>query len=218
VADLLAFIAGNLAECRRLIGTSPWDNLTDAHPAVWRRQITRTRRTPLLNEENYVDDDALSQIVACLPALGADASETVMVGGGDTERELASCGDPQTMRCCCCRMLTGRRVSEICMCEFDCLLPAKGRAVEAAGVEQVARFRYAQSKIDHAPDTILVDADVAAIIEEQQQAIRARYPGSTSRYLFPRRLGNPHGDKPSTNAYTLDRCSEPGSLLISGGG
>ena len=88
-ADLMAFIASNLDECRRRIGASPWDDLTDAHPAVWRKQITRTRRTPLLNEENYVDEHALSQIVAFLPALGADASETVMVRVGDTERELA---------------------------------------------------------------------------------------------------------------------------------
>jgi hypothetical protein len=73
--------AGTLTRSRRrlALGASPWDDLTDAHPAVWRKQITRTRRTPLLNEENYVDEHALSQIVAFLPALGADASETVMV-------------------------------------------------------------------------------------------------------------------------------------------
>ena len=95
---------------------------------------------------------------------------------GDTERELAGSGDPQTMRMLLLQILTGRRVSEICICEFDCLLPATARAVEAAGGEQVARFRYAQSKVDRAPDTILVDAEVVTIIEEQQQAVRARYP------------------------------------------
>ncbi|HZE15297.1 MAG TPA: tyrosine-type recombinase/integrase, partial [Mycobacterium sp.] len=208
----MAFIASNLDECRRLIGASPpWDDLTDAHPAVWRKQITRTRSAPLLNDENYVDDDALSQIVACLPALGADPGETVMVRVGDTERELAGCGDPQTMRMLLLQILTGRRVTEICMCEFDCLLPATDRAVAAAGGEQVARFRYAQSKIDRAPDTILVDTEVVAIIEEQQQAVRARYAGSAPRYLFPRRLGNPHGDKPvhkRVYARSLQRFSE----------
>jgi len=210
-ADLMAFIASNLDECRRLIGASPWDDLTDAHPAVWRKQITRTRSAPLLNDENYVDDDALFQIVACLPALGADPSETVMVRVGDTERELAGCGDPQTMRMLLLQILTGRRVTEICMCEFDCLSPATDRAAEAAGGEQVARFRYAQSKIDRAPDTILVDTEVVAIIEEQQQAVRARYAGSAPRYLFPRRLGNPHGDKPvhrRVYARSLQRFSE----------
>ena len=70
-ADLMAFIAGNLDECRRLIGASPWDDLTDAFPLIWRKQITRTRSAPLLNDEHYVDDHVLSQIVASLPALGA---------------------------------------------------------------------------------------------------------------------------------------------------
>jgi hypothetical protein len=97
------------------------------------------------------------------------------------------------------------------MCEFGCLSPATARAVEAAGGEQVARFRYAQSKIDRAPDTILVDTEVVAIIEEQQQAVRARYPGSAPRYLFPRRLANPHGDKPvhrRVYSRSLQRFSE----------
>jgi integrase len=210
-ADLMDFIAGNLDECRRLIGASPWDDLTDAHPVVWRRQITRTRSAPLLNDEHYVDDDALSQIVACLPALGADSSETVMVRVGDTERELAGRGDPQTMRMLLLQILTGRRASEICMCEFDCLSPPTARAVEAAEGEQVARFHYAQSKIDRAPDTILVDTEVVAIIEEQQQAVRTRFPDSLPRYLFPRRLVNQRGDKPvhrRTYSRSLLRFSE----------
>ena len=168
-------------------------------------------RTPLLNDEHYVDDHALSQIVASLPALGADPTETVMVRVGDTERELAGCGDPQTMRMLLLQILTGRRVSEICMCEFDCLSPPTARAVEAAEGEQVARFHYAQTKIDRAPDTILVDTEVVAVIEEQQQAVRARFPDSAPRYLFPRRLGNQHGDKPVNRrvyARSLLRFSE----------
>jgi integrase len=195
VADLMAFIADNPDECRRLIGASPWDDLTDAFPLIWRKQITRTRSAPLLNDEHYVDDHALSQIVASLPALGADPTETVMVRVGDTERELPGCGDPQAMRMLLLQILTGRRASEICMCEFDCLSPPTARAVEAAEGEQVARFHYAQTKIDRAPDTILVDTEVVTVIEEQQQAVRTRFPDAP-RYLFPRRLGNQHGDKP----------------------
>ena len=158
-----------------------------------------------------MDEHALSQIVACLPALGADSSETVVVRVGGTKRELAGCGDPQTMRMLLLQILTGRRVSEICMCEFDCLLPPTARAVAAAEGEQVARFRYAQTKIDRAPDTILVDTEVVTIIEEQQQALRARFPGTAPRYLFPRRLSNQHGDKPVSRrvyARSLLRFSE----------
>ena len=74
-----------------------------------------------------------------------DPTETVMVRVGDTERELPGCGDPQTMRMLLLQILTGRRVSEICMCEFDCLSPPTARAVQAAEGEQVARFHYAQT-------------------------------------------------------------------------
>jgi Phage integrase family len=210
-ADLMAFIADNLDECRRLIGPSPWDHLTDAHPLIWRKQITRTRSAPLLSDEHYVDNHALSQIVASLAVLGADPSETVMVRVGDTERELAGCGDPQTMRMLLLQILTGRRASEICMCYFDCLSAPGAVCVDAAEGEQVARFHYAQTKIDRAPDTILVDAEVVAVIEEQQQAVRARFPDSAPRYLFPRRLGNQYGDKPvnrRTYGKSLLRFSE----------
>jgi hypothetical protein len=165
----------------------------------------------LLNDQHYVDDHVLSQIVASLPALGADPTETVMVRVGDTERELPGCGDPQTMRMLLLQILTGRRVSEICMCEFDCLSPPTARAVEAAEGEQVARFHYAQTKIDRAPDTILVDTEVVTVIEEQQQAVRDRFPGAVPRYLFPRRLGNQHGNKPVSRrvyARSLLRFSE----------
>jgi hypothetical protein len=109
------------------------------------------------------------------------------------------------------QILTGRRVSEICKCEFDCLSPPTARAVEAAEGEQVARFHYAQTKIDRAPDTILVDTEVVTVIEEQQQAVRDRFPGAVPRYLFPRRLGNQHGNKPVSRrvyARSLLRFSE----------
>ncbi len=211
VAGLMAFIADNLDECRRLIGPSPWDDLTDAHSPIWRKQITRARSAPMLSDEHYVDDHALSQIAASAPVLGAALSETVTVCVGDAERQLPGCGDPQAMRMLLLQILTGRRASEICMCEFDCLSPPTARAVEAAEGEQVMRFHYAQTKIDCAPDTILVDAEVVAVVEEQQQAVRARFPDSAPRYLFPRLLGNRYGDKPvsrRTYGQALLRFSE----------
>ena len=57
------------------------------------------------------------------------------------------------------------------VCDFGCLSPAGGPAEAEGGV---VRFRYAQSKIDTAPDTILIDREAAAVIEEQQQWVRAR--------------------------------------------
>jgi hypothetical protein len=103
VADLIAFIADNLDECRRLIGASPWDDLTDAHPAVWRRQITRTRSAPLLNDENYVDDNALSQIVACLPALGPTPPKPLWSASVTPSVSCRAAVIRKPCECCCCR-------------------------------------------------------------------------------------------------------------------
>ncbi|GAA1653848.1 tyrosine-type recombinase/integrase [Actinoplanes couchii] len=179
VSDMMAFIVENRDECRTILGPSPWDDLTEIQPAVWRKQITRSRGAkPLVNEEHYVDDHTLGQITTALPTLGQN--------------------NPQAMRMLLLQILTGRRASEICMCDFDCLSPATGKAIETAEGEQVARFRYAQSKIDQAPDTILVDAEVVAVVEEQQQWVRDRFPGTRPSYLFPQQHANAHGTKHSS--------------------
>ena len=63
----------------------------------------------------------------------------------------------------------------------------------------VTRFRYGQSKIDAAPDTILVDAGTVAVIGEQQRWLRVRFPGRDLPYLFPQRRANAHAAKPYGN-------------------
>ncbi|MCU1686706.1 MAG: integrase family protein [Amycolatopsis sp.] len=116
---------------------------------------------------------------------------------GDGRQVLArGFDDPQAMRMILLQILTGRRASEIRTCEFDCLSPVPDRTVDTAEGEEVARFRYAQSKIDIAPDSILVDREVAAVIEEQQQWIRDRFPELQPHFLFIQRKGNRTGTKP----------------------
>ena len=131
--------------------------------------------------------------------LGEPASGTVTVTSGGSTRVLPGQGDPQLMRMLLLQILTGRRASEICLCPFDCLSPATDSAIEAAEGNAVARFRYGQSKIDAAPDTILVDAETVAVIEEQQQWLRDRFPGRDLPYLFPQRRANAHAAKPYGN-------------------
>src|SRR5436309_5959918 len=128
--------------------TSPWDGLTDTHAVIWRHQILWERKQRHLNDEHYIDDTALAQITSSLPMIGAGPNETVTVTVNGESRSVNGYGAPQLMRMLLLQMLTGRRASEICLCDFDCLSPATDRAVEAADGEQVARFRYAQSKID----------------------------------------------------------------------
>ena len=74
-----------------------------------------------------------------------------------------------------------------------------------------ARLRYQQTKIDGAPDTILVDAEVVAIIRAQQEWAATwlrehAAPGARPRYLFLGLLFNRNADRPYVAA-TLHRCS-----------
>ena len=197
VAELFAFVAGNQVQARAMFGISPWERVTDTHAANWIRQVSRIPHTPTLNDRHYIDDHALAQIPAALPLLGLARGQQLPITRGDGTQILADgFDDPQAMRMILLQVLTGRRASEIRTCEFDCLSSAPDRAVQAADGEEVVRFRYAQSKIDVAPDSILVDREVAAVIEEQQAWVREGYPELQPRFLFVQRTGNRSGDKP----------------------
>jgi hypothetical protein len=195
VAELFAFVAANPAESRTVLGRHPWERITEAHAASWFRQVTRIARTKEFNDAHYVDDHALQQITAALPLLGLPKDQTMRITRSDGDTTTAAgLGDAQAMRMILLQILTGRRASEIRTCAFDCLSAVVDREVEVGDGEQIARFHYAQSKIDIAPDAILVDREVVEIIEEQQRWVRERFP--ESKYLFIQRIGNRQGDKP----------------------
>jgi hypothetical protein len=197
VAELFGFIAANHVEADAVLGPSPLSRVTDAHVAGWLHQASlRTPRPRNLNDEHYVDDHALSQITAALPLIGLPRGEHMAITRGDgTQVDTEGFGDPQAMRMILLQILTGRRSGEVRICEFDCLSPVPDPPADAAG-QQVTRFRYAQSKIDSAPDTILVDQEVVAVIEEQQRWIRDQFPAIEPRYLFTQRIGNLVAAKP----------------------
>jgi integrase len=197
VAELLAFITDNAAESRAVLGAGPWQQTTDAHFAAWVRQTGRVPYRPELNDEHYVDDHALAQIAAALPLLGLPRGEQMVVTLGDGRQVTAAgLGDPQAMRMILLQMLTGRRASEVRTCDVDCIEPIPDTTATGANGEPISRFRYAQTKIDTAPDSILVDHEVSAVIEEQQRWARERFPGLPLRHLFLQRLGNRNGTKP----------------------
>lgn len=248
VAELLEFMADNRHEAPVVLARlgldtttsspssssssvfSPWSQVDDHQGAAWTRQLHRIPHQPTLNPNHYIDDQALAQITAALPLLGLPRGERMPIRRGDGSQVLADgFGDPQAMRMVLLQILTGRRLSEIRTCDFDCLSatpapapttrptmtdqPASGGNDSTAG--EVFRFRYAQSKIEIAPDTILVDAEVASIIREQQswlreqhmtltghQAPASRQPGEP-RFLFAQRISNALGDKPySSGTYS----------------
>jgi integrase len=221
VAELFAFLAANPVEARSVLGPSPWQQVTEAHAASWFRQVSRIPYRPTLNDRHYVDDHALAQIPAALPLLGLAREHQMQITRGDGQRVLAGgFDDPQAMRMILLQILTGRRASEIRTCEFDCLSAVPDSGVDAADGEQVARFHYAQSKIDIAPDSILVDREVTAVIEEQQHWIREQFPGIQPRFLFVQRTGNRRGDKPypsGTYSWMLREFSDVARITDSKG-
>ncbi|WP_331765065.1 tyrosine-type recombinase/integrase (plasmid) [Streptomyces sp. NBC_01384] len=201
IAELMTLLIDHRHEAAQVLGPSPWDELTEAHPAIWLRQRTRLRRhQPVADETHYVDDHALAQITTCLPVLAEPSTRTTTVTRDGLVHELPGQDDPQLMRMLLLQILTGRRASEICLCTFDCLSPATAAAVQAAEGEAVARFHYGQSKIDEAPDNILIDAEAVAIIEEQRQWLRERFPEGAPPHLFPQKRANAHGTKPYGNS------------------
>jgi hypothetical protein len=65
----------------------------------------------------------------------------------------------------------------------------------------VAKLRYQQTKIDGAPNTILVHAEVVAVIREQQEWADRYFaergaPGKSPKYLFLAAQMNRNGDRP----------------------
>lgn len=197
VAGLLDFVAANPGEARTVLGAGPWQHVTAAHAASWFGRVTRIPHQRGFNDANYIDDHALAQITAALPLIGLPRTEQMTITRGDgTTITVSGLEDPQAMRMILLQILTGRRASEIRTCDFDCLSAAPSTTAAADDDQTLSRFRYAQSKIDVAPDTILVDHEVTEVIAEQHRWIHNQHPGGSRRFLFARRLGNRRGDKP----------------------
>ena len=196
VAGLLEFVAANPGEARAVLGVGPWQRVTAAHASSWFGRVTRIPHQSGYNDANYIDDHALAQITAALPLIGLPRDEKMTVTRGDGTTNTASgLDDPQAMRMILLQILTGRRASEIRTCDYDCLSAAPSTA-EVGEDQALARFRYAQSKIDVAPDTILVDHEVTEVVAEQQRWVQSQLPDGSRRFLFVQRTGNRRGDKP----------------------
>jgi integrase len=110
-------------------------------------------------------------------------------------------GDEQAMRLLMLQARLGRRINELCMLDHDPLSILGHPSGDQDTGAFVARLRYQQTKIDGAPDTILVDAEVVAIIQVQRDWAARHFtacgrPGRTPRYLFLGSMMNRNGDRP----------------------
>ena len=196
VEQFYLFMHDHKDEAAAATGEPGWAGLGAGHAGFYRtRELPRPgRRDP---GRDVIGDTAMAKIMAGIGRLGEPAGD-----GG--------LGDPQAMRIMMLQARLGRRISEILMLDPDPLLPlTAGPAAPEPGA-MTARLRYQQTKIDGAPDTILVDAEVVAIIREQQDWAAAwlgehAAPGARPRYLFLGLLFNRNADRPYVSA-TLHRA------------
>ena len=91
------------------------------------------------------------------------------------------------------------------------LLPPGHAARTADGHATVASSRHQQTKIDGAPDTVLADAGVVAIVRKQQEWAARAYAGRGARQQaevpVPRRQMNRNGDRPYSGRTLRTRLS-----------
>ncbi len=200
IEQFFVFMADNRDTAAAALAEPGWLRLGPQHAGFYRRGELPGKQQPRPDGQ-VIDDDAMTQIMAGLDLLGAPV-------------EQGGCGDEQAMRITLLVALLGRRISEICLLDPDPIEPLLPAAAAARtdpggedGAEQdrgqapVAKLRYQQTKIDGAPNIILVHAEVVAIIREQQQWA-ARYfaehgaPGVMPKYLFLAPVMNRNGDRP----------------------
>ncbi len=192
VEQFYLFMHDNKDEAATATGDPGWKDLGAGHAGFYRaRELPRpSRRDPALD---IIDDAAMTQVMAGIGLLGDSAAD----GGLD---------DPQAMRIMMLQARLGRRINEILMLDADPLLPLAPGPQPAAGPGALtARLRYQQTKIDGAPDTIPVDAEITAIIRAQQEWAAAwldahAAPGTRPRYLFLGLLFNRNADRPYVSA------------------
>ena len=181
-------------------GDHRWEGLNEAHARLFAHQPTSRRTTSTATPgASVIGPSDLARMIACLEILSGPTSQVVTVAlPGGEEVTARGIGDPQAARAWLLQALTGRRVSEILMLDFDPITAVPG--LDPDRVEEgafVARLRYQQTKIDGVDATILVDATVTALVAAQQAWARDHVdPGVTPPYLFLNPRHNHRGTRP----------------------
>ena len=184
VHSLYRFLYDHNDDAARTLGDPRWRNLGPEHSRLFRdHDFPRPRRRRGYDERHLMSDANLAAIAAHLHLLGAPVDQ-----GG--------LGDEQAMRILLLLIATGRRMSEILLLDQNPLVPVQGDTTEG-----VVKLRYQQTKIEGAPDTIFVGADVQQIIIEQQHWLSERMRANGEQdvnlpYLFVRLYNNRLGRQP----------------------
>lgn len=208
VERFYAFMTDHRLEAARALGDEHWARLGDEHARLWRAgEKPRTPAHP--DDDVYFDDTTMAQLLAHAGVIGAPATD-----GG--------LGDQQSMRLLMLLARTGRRISELRLLGFDCLLAIQGLAPAASADSDalVAKLRYRQTKIDGAPDTIFVDAEITQIVAAQQAWAHARLRAllrdphaPPPRYLFIATSRNNQGRHPISRSAVAQRLRQLGEQM-----
>ena len=208
VSQFYAFMADYKDEAAAVLDDDRWRCLTDGHARLFRPADIgrRGRAVGPADDMSYIYDADLASMFSYIELLGAPRSETRTLLVGGEMVTLNGLGDPSGMRAWILQALTARRGSEIVLMDFEPLSAIPGLDEASVGEGQmVAKLAYCQTKIEGAPSTILVGADVVAVVREQQAWVRERFSlneGESVPYLFPRLLRNRRGTFPrSITAY-----------------
>jgi hypothetical protein len=187
VEQFYAFMHDHAEEAAAVLGEPGWLRLGPHHVMLVRRGERPRRRSPG-EPHQIIGDTTMTKIMGQAGMLGAPVAD-----GGF--------GDEQAMRLLMLQARLGRRINELCMLDHDPLTMLGRPSDDHDPGAFVARLRYQQTKIDGAPDTILVDAEIVAIIQAQQDWAARHFaaggrPGRTPRYLFLGSMMNRNGDRP----------------------
>lgn len=211
LAAFYAFAVDHRVELAKVTGERGFLDVGEPFLRIWRPGTVAGWRHSRFRDDpgkthRYIDSADLGRMVDHVDLLGLprDHVRTVALDGQPTA--LAGLGDPSAMRAWLLQALTGRRASEILLCDFQPLSDVPGLAASDRydPAATVARFRYQQTKIDGAPTSILVGADVVAVIVEQQAFVRDLLGSGPHDppppRLFPALRHNPHGSVPRSQA------------------
>ncbi len=219
VADFYAFMADYRNEAAAATGDRRWERLSDAHGRLWRpEEIGRAGRALRpADDTSYITEADLSRMFAAIELVGVDRDQTMTVPVNGEPVDRSGLGDPSVMRAWILQALTGRRASEIVMIDFEPIqdVPGLDQAATDEGA-MVAKLRYRQTKIDGAPETILVGTDVLAVVHEQQAWVRERFGLGANEhvpYLFPALANNRRGLRPRSTVAYLSRLGQLDRLV-----
>ena len=195
VEQFYVFMADNKDAAAVALAEPGWLQLGPQHAGFYRRGELPGKHQPEIGRQVIDDDGALAD-----PDRARTARRTGRPKAGSATSRR--CGSPCWWRCwavastrsACSTPTRSNRCCPPCG-------PTTARTALAIGQAPVAKLRYQQTKIDGAPNTILVHAEIVAIIREQQQWAARHFaehgsPGARPKYLFLAPHMNRNGDRP----------------------